>query len=128
MPGKIDFTYDKANDIVVAVPKWTIASQQDCEVWFNEWAAYLSKYGRKVDCIVVLHDFHVDARIASEWGEYRAKLNNTYFRHSYRIDADSTVKLFIKTSGVRFNAATGEAASVEDAVAGVLDARKKSGA
>lgn len=125
MPGRIEFTYDKANDIVVAIPKWTIASQQDCDVWFNEWATHLSDYGRKVDCVVVLDDFHVDAQIAARWGEYRAKLNNTYFRHSYRVHADPTVKLFIHTSGVRFNAATGEAATVEDAIAGILDARKK---
>ena len=127
MPGSIQFTYDTANDIVVAVPKWTIVSQQDCQVWFNEWAAYLSRYGRKVDCVVVLDDFHVDARIAAQWGEYRAKLNNTHFRHSYRVHADPTVKLFIKTSGVRFNAATGEATTVEDAIAGILDARERAG-
>ncbi len=127
MPGRIEFTHDKANDIVVAVPKWTIASRQDCEAWFAEWDAYLSKYGRKVDCIVVLDDFHVDAQIAADWGEYRARLNNTYFRHSYRVHADQTVKLFIQTSGIRFNAATGEAATVEDATAGILDARKKAG-
>ena len=125
MPGTIEFTYDKANDIVVAVPKWTIASQQDCEAWFDEWDAALSKYGRKVDCVVVLDDFHVDAGIAATWGEYRARLNKTHFRHSYRVHADRTVKLFIQTSGVRFNAATGEAASVEDAIAGILEARKK---
>jgi hypothetical protein len=124
MPGTIGFTYDKANDIVVAVPKWTIASQQDCEAWFGEWAAHLSKYGRKVDCVVVLDDFHVDAKIAAEWGEFRARLNNTYFRHSYRVHANQTVRLFVQTSGVRFDAATGEAASVEDAIAGILEARK----
>ena len=127
MPGKILFSHDKANDIVVAVPKWKIASLQDCEAWFDEWAAHLAKYKRKVDCIVVLDDFHVDARIAAEWGEYRARLNKTYFRHSYRVHADQTVKLFIKTSGIRFNAATGEATTVEDAVAGILHARTKSG-
>jgi hypothetical protein len=125
MPGKIDFRYDAANDIVIATPKWTIKSKEDCDNWFGEWAAHLSKYGRKVDCVVVLDDFHIDASIASEWGEYRAKLNNTYFRHSYRVHADPTVKLFIRTSGVRFNAAAGEAPTVEDAIEGILDARKK---
>ncbi len=125
MPGKIDFTYDAANDIVVAVPKWKIVTKDDCEVWFHEWEAGLSKYGRKVDCVVVLDDFHVDARIASTWGEYRAKLNIDHFRHSFRVHADPTVKLFIQTSGVRFNAAAGEAPTVEDAIAGILDARTK---
>ena len=128
MPGKIDFTYDEARDIIVAVPRWSISTDQDCDTWFKEWAGYLSTYGRKVDCIVVLDDFHVDARIASRWGEYRALLNNTYFRHSFRVHADQTVKIFIQTSGVRFNAATGEAPTLEDAIEGVLDARRKAGA
>ncbi len=125
MPGRIDFKHDAVNDIVIAVPQWTIKSKEDCEVWFRQWAAGLSKYGRKVDCIVVLDDFHVDTQIASAWGEYRAKLNINYFRHSFRVHADPTVKFFIQTSGVRFNAAAGEAPTVEDAVAGILDARKK---
>ena len=125
MPGKIDFTYDKVNDIVVATPRWRIVTEQDCNVWLDEWAGHLSTYGRKVDCVVVLNDFHVDAGIASHWGEYRARLNKTYFRHSYRVNADRTVKLFIQTSGVRFDAATGEAPTVGDAIAGILDARTK---
>ena len=128
MPGTIDFKHDVANDIVIAVPKWTIESKEDCEIWFGQWAAGLSKYRRKVDCVVVLDDFHVDAQIASAWGEYRAKLNNTYFRHSFRVHADPTVKFFIQTSGVRFNAASGEAPTVADAIAGILDARRKASA
>jgi hypothetical protein len=128
MPGTIDFSYDAAKDIVIAVPKWTIASLEDCEAWFRQWADYLGAYGRKVDCVVVLDDFHIQPRIAAKWGEYRAKLNNTYFRHSFRVHADPTVKLFIQTSGVRFHAASGEAATVEGAIEGILDARKKAGA
>jgi hypothetical protein len=125
MPGTIDFKYDAASDIVIATPKWKIVTKEDCQVWFNQWASYLSRYKRKVDCVVMLDDFHVDPSIASAWGEYRAKLNINYFRHSFRVNADATVKLFIKTSGVRFNAATGEAASIEDAIQGILGARKK---
>jgi hypothetical protein len=125
MPGTIDFRYDAAKDIVVATPRWRISTKEDCEVWFDQWASHLTKYKRKVDCVVVLDDFHVDAQIASAWGEYRAKLNIDFFRHSYRVHADATVKLFIKTSGVRFNAATGEAASVEAAIEGILEARKR---
>jgi hypothetical protein len=127
MPGTIEFTYDAAKDIVIAVPKWNIETKEDCEIWYTQWEAHLSKYGRKVDCVVVLDDFHIGPRIASAWGEYRAKLNNTYFRHSFRVHADPTVKIFIQTSGVRFNAAAGEAATVEGAIEGILDARKKSG-
>jgi hypothetical protein len=125
MPGTIDFRYDAATDIIVATPKWRLATKEDCEEWFSKWDSYLSKFHRKVDCVVVLNDFHVDPQIASAWGEYRAKLNRTYFRHSFRVNADATVKLFVKTSGVRFNAATSEAESVEAAIEGILEARKK---
>lgn len=86
MPGTIDFRHDAANDIVIAVPKWTIQSKDDCEVWFGQWVAGLSKYGRKVDCVVVLDDFHVDTQIASTWGEYRARLNNIH--SAYRVDSE----------------------------------------
>ena len=125
MPGTIDFKHDTVNDIIIATPRWNIVTKEDCEVWFRQWEAEVSKHGRKVDCIMILDDFHVDARIASQWGEYRAKVNNMYIRHSFRVNADPTVQLFIQTSGVRFNAASGEAATVEGAIEGILDARKK---
>jgi hypothetical protein len=125
MPGRIDFEYDATKDIVIATPHWRIVTKADCEVWYAQWDSHMSKYKRKMDCVVVLNDFHVDAGIASAWGEYRARLNIDYFRHSFRVNADKTVKLFIKTSGVRFNAATGEAESVEAAIEGIMAARAK---
>ena len=128
MPGTIDFRYDAAKDIVVAVPNWNIVTKQDCEVWYGQWYNHLSKYKRKIDCIVVLDDFHVDPAIAATWGEYRAKLNKEHFRYSYRVNADPTVRLFCKTSGVRFNAASAEAPTVEDAIEGIMDSRKRLGA
>ena len=127
MPGTIDFQFDAARDIVIATPRWRLATKEDCELWFAQWDSYLARFKRKVDCVVVLNDFHIDPSIAPAWGEYRAKLNIAYFRHSFRVNADRTVKLFIKTSGVRFNAATGEAESVEAAIEGILEARQKSG-
>jgi hypothetical protein len=127
MPGTIDFRYDAAKDIVIAIPSWRIVTKEDCEVWFREWQSYLMKFKRKIDCIVVLDDFHVDPAIAPAWGEYRAKLNIDYFRHSFRVNPDPTVRLFCKTSGVRFNAAAAEAPSLEDAILGILDARKRAG-
>jgi hypothetical protein len=125
MPGTMNFTYDDVNDIVIAAPQWNIRSKEDCEVWYKQWVSHLTKFGRKVDCIMILDDFHVDTSIASEWGEYRAKINNAHIRYSFRVHADPTVKLFVQTSGIRFNAAAGEAPTVEGAIEGILDARKK---
>src|SRR5512138_222356 len=78
MPGRIDFQYDSAKDIVIATPHWRLATKEDCETWYQQWDSHMSKYRRKMDCVVLLSDFHVEAAIASAWGEYRAKLNNTY--------------------------------------------------
>ena len=127
MAGTIDFQYDSAKDILIATPKWQLVTKQDCETWYRQWDSHLSKYKRKVDCVVVLDDFHVDPAIAPAWGEYRAKLNIAYFRYSFRVNADTVVKLFTKTSGARFNAATSEAETVKAAIEGILDARRRAG-
>jgi hypothetical protein len=127
MPGSIHFQYDADKDIIFATPKWRIVTKEDCEKWHAQWDGYLSKFKRKVDCVVVLNDFHVEPSIAPAWGEYRARLNVAYFRYSFRVNADAVVKLFVKTSGARFNAATNEAESVEAAIEGILDARKRAG-
>jgi hypothetical protein len=117
--GTIDFVHDASDDLVIATPRWTISTREDCEFWYQQWVSYLSKFGRKVDCIMVLDDFHVDGAIASTWGEYRARINNEHIRYSYRVNSDWMVRTFVLTSGLRYNAATGEAESVEAAIEGI---------
>jgi hypothetical protein len=51
MVGTINFELDKVNDIVIATPNWKVDTKEDCEIWFNQWNDYLSKFGKKVDCI-----------------------------------------------------------------------------
>jgi hypothetical protein len=63
--------------------------------------------------IVVLDNFKIGASIAQTWGEYRAKLNNDFFRFSYRVNPELLTGIFIKTSGVRYHAATKEAKNIE---------------
>jgi hypothetical protein len=77
-----------------------------------------------MDCVMVLDDFHIEPTIASKWGEFRAKLIKELTRFSFRVHADQTVKIFVRTSGMRFNAATNEAETVDDAIAGILAARQ----
>jgi hypothetical protein len=68
---------------------------------------------------MVLDDFHVEGSIASIWGEFRARINNEHLRHSFRVHSDWMVRTFVLTSGLRYNAATGEAASIEAAIEGI---------
>ncbi|MBN2343202.1 MAG: hypothetical protein JXX29_04275 [Deltaproteobacteria bacterium] len=123
MAGSIKFDYDKKNDITIATPHWHIVDENDCEVWYKQWIDYLKFSSRKMDFIMVLDDFKVDSAIASVWGEYRAKINKEYIRHGYRVNPELSVSIYIKTSGIRYNAASSEAASIEDAIEAINAAR-----
>jgi hypothetical protein len=127
MTGTIVFDQDTANDIIIAKPLWHIQTIEDCEIWYKQWADYLSPFNRKVDLIIILDDFIVDAGIASEWAKYRAMVNNNYTRFSYRINANLLIETFARTSGVIYHAAFDEAASIEQAYEAIKADRKKPG-
>ena len=122
--GRIDFQHDKMNDVVIATPHWKIETEADVIAWYEEYAAYFTRLGRRVDFVVVLDDFSIEPAIGSLWGEYRAKIHKDFTRLSYRVHASKRVKLFVDTSGVRYSAGRDEAASIEDAIAAILEARK----
>lgn len=127
MKGIIEFKHDTVNDIVIAIPKWKIETEEDCEIWYKQWVDYLKKFGRKVDCIMVLDEFSVHGQVASHWGEYRAKVINELTRFSYRVNPDLYTGIFIKTSGVRYNASSKEAKSLESAIEAIKEERKMVG-
>jgi len=127
MTGTISFEHDKVNDIIFAKPKWNIETKQDCEIWYQQWSDYLKKFGKKIDIVVSLDEFKVAAQVAEVWGEYRAKLNNDFFRFSYRVNPELITGIFIKTSGIRYHAATKEALSIESAIVAIKEERKNAG-
>ncbi|HEY5375248.1 MAG TPA: hypothetical protein VIK01_16325 [Polyangiaceae bacterium] len=61
------------------------------------------------------------------WGLARAKIHQQFTRFNYRVHATNRVKLFVNTSGARYNVATEEAATIEDAIEGILAARGAAG-
>ncbi len=127
MTGEIIFEYDEQNDIVTAIPKWNIETDEDCKVWFKQWEDYISKFGRKVDCIMILDDFNVKSDVAAEWGKYRVDLVNNYTRFSYRVNSNLVTGIYIKTSGIRYNGPSNEANSKEAAIHAIMEDRKKAG-
>lgn len=127
MRNTIDFRYDAENDIVVAVPHWDIQTREDVLVWYGQYDTYMKQFGRKMDFVVVLDDFTIGPSIGVIWGEYRAKLHQLYTRFSYRVHSANRVKLFVNTSGVRYNVATEEAATVLDAIEGIKESRRRAG-
>jgi uncharacterized protein (DUF1919 family) len=125
--GLIRFDYDQENDVLIAVPEWTIESEEDCEEWSRQWVEHLEPFGRKMDCAIVLDHFHVSSEVAVSWGRRRAEINKKYLRFSFRVHSDVQVRTFALTSGLRYDAASAEAASVDAAIEGIRDARKRAG-
>jgi hypothetical protein len=122
--GKIDFRYDSTNDLVVATPHWVIETEADVEAWYEQYASYMQKFGRKMDMVIVLDHFEIKPGIGVSWGVARGRIHKQFTRFNYRVHASNRVKLFVNTSGVRYNVATEEAATIEDAIEGILAARR----
>jgi len=127
MAGRIDFKHDKIHDIIVATPHWNLESEADLDTWYGQYVAYMKQFNRKMDFVVVLDNFNVGPSVGPRWGEYRAKIHKEFIRYNYRVHPNSRVKLFTNTSGVRYDVSREEAASVADAVEGILAARKRDG-
>ncbi len=121
--GRIDFRYDQATDIVIATPHWHIETEQDVRTWYEQYVAYMKRFNRKMDFVVVLDDFRIKPSVGALWGEHRARIHRDFTRFSFTVRSDSQARLFTKTSNVRYDVATQEAATVEDAIQGVLAAR-----
>ena len=127
MNGKIEFRYDGANDLVIATPRWVIETEADVALWHDQYVSYMQRYSRKMDMVIVLDHFEIKAAIGVAWGLARAKIHQQFTRFNYRVHATNRVKLFVNTSGARYNVATEEAATVEDAIEGILAARRAAG-
>jgi len=122
--GRIEFQYDAVNDLIIATPRWTIETEADVDAWYEQYASYAQKFGRKMDMVIVLDHFEIKPGIGVTWGVARGRIHKQFTRFNYRVHASNRVKLFVNTSGVRYNVATEEAATIEDAIEGILAARR----
>jgi len=125
-PQTIEIRHDTANDILIARPRWTLATKADVVAWHKNWVDLLTPYvaKKKPDIVVVLDEFRITGEAITLWGEYRADLNKNYFGISYRVNADSKVHITTLTSGMNYNASTAEAPTVEDAIQAILAVRR----
>ncbi len=124
MGGRIDFRYDAEAQVVIATPHWKITTQADVLEWYGQYEASMKRFDRKMDMIVVLDDFEIGPSIGPFWGEYRARVHKLYTGHSFRVHSNNRVKLYVNTSGARYNVSTEEAATVEDAIEGIKAVRQ----
>jgi len=126
--GTIDFRHDTTNDIVVSRPRWTLAGSVDVMRWYQMHASYFgARFQDKKDVIVVNDAFDVSPRVATLWGQYRARLHETYIRFSVRVNNNARVRLTTNTSAARYSISALESPTVEDAIAAILGARSVAG-
>jgi hypothetical protein len=129
MGGTIDFTYDRENDVVIAVPRWNLQTPEDIEGWFRQWCEYFSaNFDRKVDLIIDVTNMRLNAKVGALFGEYRVKVHQMYTIRSYRVHCAGTIDFFTKTSAVRLNGPADTCGSIEEALATLKEDRAKSAA
>jgi hypothetical protein len=124
MPGSMKFQYDSVNDVVIGIPSWKIETREDAEEWYRQWEVYMSTFHRKMDVVVLLDNFEVATAVGPYWGEFRARVHQNFTRHNFRVHSNARVQLFVNTSGARYNVSTLEAATIEDAIDGIKEARR----
>jgi len=127
MPGTMKFSYDVVNDVVIGLPNWKVESKEDVMEWTRQWDVYMGRFNKKMDVVVVLDNFEVATSVGPLWGEARAQVHQKYIRHNFRVHSNARVRLFVNTSGVRYDVSTLEAASIEDAIEGIKEARRLEG-
>jgi hypothetical protein len=129
MNGTIEFTYDRENDVVIAVPRWDLQTVEDIEGWFGQWCEYFTaNFDRKVDLIIDVTHMRLNAKVGVPFGEYRVKVHHMYTNRSYRVHCVGTIDFFTKTSAVRLNGPADTCGSVEEALALLKSDRAKDAA
>ena len=95
-----------------------LETDEDVDALEREYVTYFRKYfpGRKVDAIFDLAEFRVHARVASRFGEVRARLNAEFFGRTYRVHLDPAAKAFMHTSRVLHGAPANDFPSIEAAL------------
>ncbi len=121
MPGKIKFLYRPAMDVVIATVDWTVDSEDDVSLWYEEYRAYFTgRFNRKVDLILELSNFHLSPKIGNFFGQFRAQVLSEFVDRSYRVNQHARERAFMYTSSALHGAPANHYESVEDAVAALL--------
>ena len=129
MPGSIKFVHRALVDVVIAHVDWTIETEEDCVAWYREYERYFNaRFTRKVDLILELSKFHVGPRIATHWGEYRARVLSEFTTRSYRVKQPARERTYMYTSSAIHGAPANEFASIEQAIAALLADRARDAA
>lgn len=125
MSGTIKFSYRAAIDVVVATVEWSLETEDDVLNWYEEYKAYFAgRFPRKVDLILELSDFHVNPKIGTVFGQYRAQILNEFTNRSYRVNQRSRERTYMYTSSALHGAPANHFTSIDAAIAALLADRE----
>jgi hypothetical protein len=122
--GTVEFRYDLENDVVIATPRWTLATSAEVMRWYELHVSYFGGRFRSPKSLITRNDaFDVVPQVAALWGSYRAKLHETHVKSSISVNSNPRVRLTTNTSGVRYGIGAIETKTVEEAIAAIVAAR-----
>jgi hypothetical protein len=124
MPGTIKFAYRALFDVVIAEVDWTVDSEQDLAAWYDEYRTYFTtRFRRKVDLILELSKFHIHPKVATLFGEYRARVLSEFTTRSYRVNQSKLERTYMYTSSTLHRAPANHYETLQEAIAALLKDR-----
>jgi len=121
MRGRIKFSHRALLDVVVAKVDWNIQTEDDVLAWHQEYRAFFTgRFNRKIDLILELSKFHVSPRVATFFGEHRARVLSEFTRRSYRVKQSLRERTYMYTSSAIHGAPANHYETIDDAVAAML--------
>jgi hypothetical protein len=125
--GTVDFKHDVHNDVVIAIPRWHMETEEDCRIGFGQCDEYFRQFNRKMDVIFVFDYFTMSCQVMSSWGEYRARMIESYIRFSCRVNPELLVRIASMISNAKYKTPNRETNSIEEAIAAIKAERAKAG-
>jgi hypothetical protein len=123
--GRLRHFHRIEHDVVVIYVDWDLQNEADLPAWVDAYEQLFQQFQSKVDIIIDLSNFRVSPRMASHFGEARAKVLERYTRRSYRVNINPIAKAMMYTSNVLYGAAANDCPSMEAAIDALLADRAR---
>ncbi len=126
MKGHIQFQYLCAQDVVIARVSWHLETVDDLNVWFRQYETYFkTHHTRKVDLILELTNFRLNARLAPQFRELRNRILQDFTIRSYRVNEPAKERALMYAGSVLTGGPANEYESIDDALKALLEDRAK---
>jgi hypothetical protein len=101
MPGKVDFEYDSARNILFTEDQWEIRTNEDVDDFFEEYRKYFEELNKKVYMVSHIDGLLVHADIAEYYGEMARKTVYDYLLGYARWGANDWARMTVRTTSLK---------------------------